>query len=80
MLTRALWGDWHFSAKDKRVVRASRCDGSAKLKTMFVALALEPIWKVSGHIHSCAAILPGLQRVTPVLPCCAPPPPGLQCV
>ncbi|KAG2439846.1 hypothetical protein HYH02_010478 [Chlamydomonas schloesseri] len=43
-LVRGLWGDWAFSPKDKRVVRANR-RGGAKLKPMFVQFALEPIWK-----------------------------------
>ncbi|GIL67389.1 hypothetical protein Vafri_20793, partial [Volvox africanus] len=46
-LVRGLWGDWAFSPKDKRVVRASRRGGTGggKLKPMFVQFALEPIWK-----------------------------------
>ncbi|KAG2443951.1 hypothetical protein HXX76_002290 [Chlamydomonas incerta] len=43
-LVRGLWGDWAFSPKDKRVVRANK-RGGAKLKPMFVQFALEPIWK-----------------------------------
>ncbi|MEW5299576.1 MAG: hypothetical protein WDW36_002577 [Sanguina aurantia] len=44
-LQRALWGEWHFSAKDKRVVNARGASGTSKLKPMFVQFALEPIWK-----------------------------------
>ncbi|KAG2498450.1 hypothetical protein HYH03_003706 [Edaphochlamys debaryana] len=45
-LVKALWGDWAFSPKDKRVVRASkRAGGGGKLKPMFVQFALEPLWK-----------------------------------
>ena len=45
-LTRALWGDWHFAAKEKRVVRLKPGGGGDKAKTMFVQFALEPVWKV----------------------------------
>lgn len=44
-LCRALWGDYSFLAKERRVVRATR-KGASKLKAMFVQFALEPIWKV----------------------------------
>ncbi|PNW73585.1 hypothetical protein CHLRE_13g564950v5 [Chlamydomonas reinhardtii] len=45
-LVRGLWGDWAFSPKDKRVVRANKRGGGSKaLKPMFVQFALEPIWK-----------------------------------
>lgn len=42
-----MWGDYGFSAKDKRVVQLKRKDGSeAKAKPMFVQFILEPLWKV----------------------------------
>ncbi|GAX83661.1 hypothetical protein CEUSTIGMA_g11086.t1 [Chlamydomonas eustigma] len=45
-LTKALWGDWSFSAKEKRVVRIKKVHGDSKQsKTMFVQFALEPLWK-----------------------------------
>ncbi|PNH11683.1 Elongation factor Tu GTP-binding domain-containing protein 1, partial [Tetrabaena socialis] len=48
-LVRAMWGDWAFSPKDKRVVPSARRGGGggSKLKPMFVQFALEPIWKVT---------------------------------
>jgi hypothetical protein len=46
-LRRALWGDYAFSAKDKRVVALKGGDGRAKC--MFVQFILEPLWKVPGH-------------------------------
>lgn len=45
-LCRFLWGDWSFSSKERRVVKAKRCGSDTPLKQMFVQFALEPIWKV----------------------------------
>ncbi|GFH18734.1 Tr-type G domain-containing protein, partial [Haematococcus lacustris] len=44
-LTRALWGDFAFSAKDKRVVRLRRGGADSKAKPMFVQFILEAVWK-----------------------------------
>jgi hypothetical protein len=45
-LRRALWGDYHFAAREKRVVRIRHKGDMHKTKPMFVQFALEPIWKV----------------------------------
>ena len=47
-LTKALWGDWSFNAKEKRVVKIKRQGGAegGGPKSMFVQFALEPVWKV----------------------------------
>lgn len=45
-LVKALWGDFAYSAKDKRVVKARARGGAPKPKTMFVQFILEPLWKV----------------------------------
>lgn len=47
-LCAALWGDYAYLPKEKRVVRAkSKKTGAAvgRLKPMFVQFALEPLWK-----------------------------------
>lgn len=46
-LQRALWGDFAYQAKTKRIVRIKN-DQIGRLKPLFVQLALEPIWKVGG--------------------------------
>ncbi len=43
-LVRALWGEYSFQPKEKRVVRIRR-QGEGKLKPMFVQFVLEPLWK-----------------------------------
>ena len=51
LLAKALWGDYAFVAKEKKVVRIkSRGSAAAagKVKPMFVQFALEPIWKAYG--------------------------------
>lgn len=49
-LTKALWGDWAISPKDKRVVRIKRkgAGSDSKAKPLFVQLVLEAVWKVGG--------------------------------
>ncbi|KAJ9529927.1 hypothetical protein QJQ45_023207, partial [Haematococcus lacustris] len=55
-LTRALWGDFAFSAKDKRVVRLRRGGADSKAKPMFVQFILEAVWKVRRAARTvCAA-------------------------
>jgi hypothetical protein len=51
-LTRALWGDYTYSAKDKRVVRIKPSEAS-RIKPMFVQMILEPVWKVRVDEQSC---------------------------
>lgn len=46
-LQRALWGDYAYQPKTKRIVRI-KSDQAGRAKPLFVQLALEPIWKVSG--------------------------------
>jgi len=63
-LARALWGDYAFSPKEKRVVRLKRGaarDGSGQ-RTMFEQFALEPLWKAysacdAGGSAEAAAVL-----------------------
>lgn len=43
-LAAALWGDWAYLPKEKRVVRA-RARGGQGRRTMFVTFALDPIWR-----------------------------------
>jgi ribosome assembly protein 1 len=44
-LANALWGDWAYLPKEKRVVRARSRGGQGARRTMFVAFALDPVWK-----------------------------------
>lgn len=46
-LPQALWGDWCFLPKEKRVVRGSkaRAGGRSAPRSMFEQFALEPIWR-----------------------------------
>jgi len=44
VLQRALWGDYYYSPKLKKIV--GRKAAAGKLKPMFVQLVLEPIWQV----------------------------------
>jgi ribosome assembly protein 1 len=44
-LAAALWGDWAYLPKEKRVVRARSRGGAGARKAMFVTFALEPVWK-----------------------------------
>jgi hypothetical protein len=53
-LVNALWGDYSFSPKDKRVVKIKRSE-SSRAKPMFVQFVLEPIWKV-GPLSGPAAV------------------------
>ena len=46
-LQRALWGDYAYQPKSKRIVRI-RGEQQGRAKPLFVQLALEPIWKVRG--------------------------------
>ena len=46
-LQRALWGDYAYQPKTRRIVRI-RGDAAGRAKPLFVQLALEPIWKVGG--------------------------------
>lgn len=46
-LQRALWGEYAYSAKTKRIMRI-KADQQGRAKPLFVQLALEPIWKVGG--------------------------------
>eukprot|EP00879_Flechtneria_rotunda_P027153 GHRR01029027.1.p1 GENE.GHRR01029027.1~~GHRR01029027.1.p1 ORF type:complete len:303 (+),score=101.08 GHRR01029027.1:1-909(+) len=42
----ALWGDWAYLPKEKRVVRAkAKASNGRNLKTMFVQFALDPLWR-----------------------------------
>ncbi|KAK9794308.1 hypothetical protein WJX73_002877 [Symbiochloris irregularis] len=43
-LTQAMWGDFAFNAKTKRIVRI-KAEQQGKLTPLFVQLALDPIWK-----------------------------------
>lgn len=43
-LRRALWGDYAYSPKSKRIVKI-KGDAIGRTKPLFVQLALEPIWK-----------------------------------
>lgn len=47
--SQALWGDWCFLPKEKRVVRGSKArsgaSGRSAPRTMFEQFALEPIWR-----------------------------------
>lgn len=45
-LERALWGDYAYQPKSKRIVRIKQ-EQYGSLKPLFVQLALEPLWKVS---------------------------------
>ena len=47
-LQRALWGDYAFQPKTKRIVRI-RGELAGRATPLFVQLALEPIWKVGGR-------------------------------
>ena len=42
LCTQALWGDYAYQPKTKRIVRMK---GKADAKPLFVQLALEPLWK-----------------------------------
>lgn len=44
-LVNALWGDWQYLPREKRVVSARSKGARASGKTMFVQFCLEPIWK-----------------------------------
>lgn len=44
-LERALWGDYAYQPKTKRIVRIKQ-DQYGRAKPLFVQLALEPLWKV----------------------------------
>jgi hypothetical protein len=44
-LRRALWGDFAYQPKTKRIVRIKSAD-AGRAKPLFVQLALEPLWKV----------------------------------
>jgi ribosome assembly protein 1 len=44
-LQRALWGDYAYQPKTKRIVRI-KASQQGRMKPLFVQLALEPIWKV----------------------------------
>jgi hypothetical protein len=48
VLKRALWGDYYYSPKLKKIVGRKLAGG--KLKPMFVQLVLEPIWQVRGGV------------------------------
>jgi hypothetical protein len=63
-LRRCLWGDWAFSAKEKRVVRIKRrgAAGTGGAKPMFVQFALEPIWKARGPRCCCCCCVAGGRR------------------
>lgn len=43
-LCRAMWGDYAYQPKTKRIVRI-KADARGKLKPLFVQLALDPLWK-----------------------------------
>lgn len=43
-LAKAMWGDWFFHPKQKKIVGKKAAAG--KLKQLFVQLALEPIWQL----------------------------------
>lgn len=45
-LQRALWGDFAYQPKTKRIVRI-RGELAGRARPLFVQLALEPIWKAS---------------------------------
>lgn len=47
VVCQALWGDWCYLAKEKRVVRGSkaRAGGRTAPRSMFEQFALEPIWR-----------------------------------
>ena len=47
-LERALWGNYAYQPKTKRIVRLK--GEAARGKPLFVQLALEPIWKVGAHL------------------------------
>ena len=48
-LERALWGEYAYQVKTKRIVRIKQAQyGTAK--PLFVQLALEPLWKVRGGV------------------------------
>ncbi|PRW32859.1 ribosomal S5 Elongation factor G III V family [Chlorella sorokiniana] len=72
-LQRALWGDFAYQPKTKRIVRI-KSDQQGRAKPLFVQLALEPIWKAYGACEQGAdhtAILGrivqglGLSSITP---------------
>ena len=44
-LQKAMWGEYAYQAKTKRIVRI-KGDQQGRAKPLFVQLALEPIWKV----------------------------------
>lgn len=44
-LAGALWGDWAYAPKERRVVRVKRRPGRGQPRTMFVQFALEPLWR-----------------------------------
>ncbi|WIA32200.1 hypothetical protein OEZ86_003049 [Tetradesmus obliquus] len=44
-LAAALWGDWAYAPKERRVVRARGRAGQGGRRTMFVTFALEPLWR-----------------------------------
>ena len=44
-LQRALWGEYAYQPKSKRIVRI-RGEQQGRLRPLFVQLALEPLWKV----------------------------------
>jgi hypothetical protein len=48
--TQALWGDWCYLPKEKRVVKGSKARSAAAgsrsaPRTMFEVFALEPVWR-----------------------------------
>lgn len=53
-LNRALWGDYAYQPKTKRIVRI-KSDQYGRAKPLFVQLALEPLWKVSLFRTGCGA-------------------------
>lgn len=44
VLVKAMWGDWFFQPKERKIVGKRAAAG--KLKHLFVQLALEPIWQL----------------------------------
>ena len=54
-LQRALWGEFAYQPKTKRIVRI-KADQQGRAKPLFVQLALEPIWKVCVPGHSLRGI------------------------
>ncbi len=48
LATQALWGDYAYQPKTKRIVRMK---GKADAKPLFVQLALEPLWKAYAAVE-----------------------------